>query len=146
MEMAFPSIVDISFTANVEGLLDNIEEGKTPWKDVIRNFYPDLKQSIDDAHNKLEKVKIKDEVTDVICDKCGRNMVIKFGPHGKFLACPGFPECRNTMPLIVKAGAKCPECGKELLVKKTKKGRTYYACEGYPDCQYMTWNKPKKQK
>ena len=146
MMMAFPSIVDISFTASVEGLLDNIEEGKTPWKEVIRNFYPDLKKSIDDAHVKLEKVKIKDEVTDVICDKCGRNMVIKMGPHGRFLACPGFPECRNTMPLVEKAGAKCPDCGKDLLVRKTKKGRTYYACEGYPDCQYMTWNKPKEQK
>ena len=145
MLKAFPEIMDIKFTANVEGLLDQVETGEKYWKEIIRDFYPGFKASLDEAQTKLEKVKLKDEVTDVICEKCGRNMVVKFGPHGKFLACPGFPECRNTKPIVVKAGAKCPECGRDLIVRKTKKGRTYYGCEGYPDCKYMSWNKPKKQ-
>lgn len=144
METAFPQIVDIKFTANVEKQLDDVEEGKTPWKQVIRDFYPGLKESIDNARTKLEKIQVKDEETDVICEKCGRHMVIKMGKYGKFLACPGFPECRNTKPLVIKSGAKCPVCGKDLIVKKTKKGKTYYACSGYPECNYMTWNKPKK--
>lgn len=145
MGMAFPKVADIKFTANVEDVLDAVEEGKTDWKTVIRDFYPDLKKSIDDAHVKLEKIQIKDEETDVICDKCGRNMVIKMGPHGKFLACPGFPECRNTKTIVEKTGVKCPECGKELIVRRTKKGRRYYACEGYPECNYMSWNLPKNE-
>lgn len=146
MVTAFPKIVDIKFTANVEDRLDNVEEGSTDWKQIIRDFYPDLKSSVDEARNKLSRIKVKDEVSDEICEKCGRNMVIKFGPHGKFLACPGFPECRNTKPLVVKAGVKCPDCGRELIVRKTKKGRTYYGCEGYPECKYMSWTKPKQPK
>ena len=142
MITAFPQIVDIKFTANVEEQLDEIEEGKVQWKQVIRDFYPDLKASIDSARDKLEKIKVKDEETDEICEKCGRNMVIKMGKYGKFLACPGFPECRNTRPIVVKSGAKCPNCGRDLIVRKTKKGRNYYACSGYPDCSYMSWNKP----
>ena len=142
MVTAFPQIVDIKFTANVESQLDEIEDGNIEWKQVIRDFYPGLKASIDDAKEKLEKIKIKDEETDEICENCGRNMVIKMGRYGKFLACPGFPECRNTKPLVVKSGAKCPECGKDLITKKTKKGRTYYSCSGYPECSYMSWNKP----
>ena len=142
MVTAFPDIVDVQFTANVEAKLDGIEEGNTEWKDVLREFYPGLKDSIDAARAKLEKIKVKDEVSDVICEKCGRNMVIKFGPHGKFLACPGFPECRNTQSIVEKAGVKCPECGRELIVRKTKKGRRYYGCEGYPECSYMSWSKP----
>ena len=142
MVTAFPSIVDTSFTARIEEQLDKIEEGSEQWKTVIREFYPGLRQSIDDARSKLTRIKVKDEVTDVICEKCGRNMVIKFGPHGRFLACPGFPECRNAKPIVEKAGVKCPECGKELIVRKTSKGRIYYGCEGYPDCKYMSWKKP----
>ncbi len=145
MTMAFSDIVDIGFTANIEKMLDGVEEGTADWKKMIRDFYPGLESSVTAARTKLEKIKIKDEETDVICEKCGRNMVIKMGPHGKFLACPGFPECRNTKPFVVKAGVKCPECGKDLVVRKTKKGRTYYACEGYPDCSYMSWTKPKKK-
>ncbi|MBR3401671.1 MAG: type I DNA topoisomerase [Parasporobacterium sp.] len=145
MVTAFPDIVDTNFTARIESRLDRIEEGEEPWKEVIRGFYPRLKTSIDDARSKLTRIKVKDEVTDVICDKCGRNMVIKFGPHGRFLACPGFPECRNTKPIIEKAGVKCPECGKDLIIRKTQKGRIYYGCEGYPDCKYMSWNKPAKK-
>ena len=149
MVTAFPDIVDVQFTANVETKLDGIEEGNTEWKSVLRDFYPGLKESIDAARAKLEKIKVKDEVSDVICEKCGRNMVIKFGPHGKFLACPGFPECRNTQSIVEKAGVKCPDCGRELIIRKTKKGRRYYGCEGYPECTFMSWTKPsagKKQK
>lgn len=144
MLTAFPSIVDIQFTARIENELDKIEEGQEPWKQVIREFYPGLKESIDDARSKLTKIKIKDEVSDVICDKCGRNMVYKFGPHGRFLACPGFPECRNTMAIVEKTGIKCPQCGKDLVFRKTQKGRRYYGCEGYPECSFMSWNKPEE--
>ncbi|MBR5930577.1 MAG: type I DNA topoisomerase [Lachnospiraceae bacterium] len=146
MVTAFPDIVDITFTAKVEEKLDKIEEGEMEWKKVLREFYPGLKESIDEARSKLTRIKVKDEETDVICDKCGRNMVIKFGPHGKFLACPGFPECRNTMSIVEKAGAVCPKCGKELIIRKTKKGRRYYGCEGYPECDYMSWTKPGTKK
>ncbi len=103
MKQSFPSIVDVNFTANMEGLLDMVEEGKVQWKTVIRNFYPDLDEAVEKAEKELEKVKIEDEVTDVICDDCGRNMVIKYGPHGKFLACPGFPECRNTNHILKRS-------------------------------------------
>ena len=126
MKKAFPSIVDVHFTANMEALLDMVEEGKVNWKTVVSNFYPDLQIAIKEAENELEAVKIEDEVTDEVCEVCGRNMVIKYGPHGKFLACPGFPECRNTKPYLEKIGIPCPKCGKEIVVRKTKKGRKYY--------------------
>ena len=142
MMTAFPTIVDVKFTANMESLLDGVAEGTVEWKEIIRNFYPDLKVAIDEAEKELEHVKIEDEVTDVICDKCGRNMVIKYGPHGKFLACPGFPDCRNTKPYLEKIGVACPKCGKDLVIRKTKKGRVYYGCEGAPDCDFMSWNRP----
>ena len=146
MKQSFPSIVDVSFTANMEGLLDMVEEGKVPWKEVIRNFYPDLDEAVQIAEKELESVKIEDEVTDVICEECGRNMVIKYGPHGKFLACPGFPECRNTKPYLEKIGVPCPICGKDIVIRKTKKGRRYYGCENNPDCEFMSWQKPSKEK
>ena len=146
MVTAFPDIVDVTFTAKVEEKLDKVEEGEIEWKEILREFYPGLKESIEEARSKLTRIKVKDEETDVICDKCGRNMVIKFGPHGKFLACPGFPECRNTMSIVEKAGAKCPKCGKELIVRKTRKGRRYYGCEGYPECDFMSWTKPGEKK
>ena len=115
MIKAFPQIVDVNFTANMESLLDGVADGDVKWKEIIKNFYPDLKESVDSAEKELENVKIEDEVTDVICDKCGRNMVIKYGPHGKFLGCPGFPECHNTKPYLEKIGVKCPKCGNCLL-------------------------------
>ena len=146
MKQSFPSIVDVHFTANMEGLLDMVEEGKVPWKEVIRNFYPDLEEAVEIAEKELEEVKIEDEVTDVICEECGRNMVIKYGPHGKFLACPGFPECRNTKPYLEKIGVPCPVCGKEVVIRKTKKGRKYYGCEDNPECEFMSWQKPSKEK
>ncbi len=146
MKQSFPSIVDVNFTANMEGLLDMVEEGKVPWKEVIRNFYPDLEEAVKKAEQELETVKIEDEVTDVICEECGRNMVIKYGPHGKFLACPGFPECRNTKPYLEKIGVKCPLCGKDVVIRKTKKGRKYYGCEDNPECEFMSWQKPSEKK
>lgn len=142
MKQSFPTIVDANFTANMEGLLDMIAEGKVGWKTVISNFYPDLETAVELAEKELEKVTIADEVTDVICEECGRNMVIKYGPHGKFLACPGFPECRNTKMYLEKIGVPCPLCGKDIVVRKTKKGRRYYGCEDNPNCEYMSWKKP----
>lgn len=146
MKKSFPSIVDVNFTANMEGLLDRVEEGAVEWKSVIRNFYPDLEEAVETAEKELETVKIEDEVTDVICEECGRNMVIKYGPHGKFLACPGFPECRNTKPYLEKVGVPCPKCGKDIVIRKTKKGRKYYGCEDNPNCDFMSWQKPSKEK
>lgn len=146
MIKAFPQIVDVNFTASMESLLDGVADGDVKWKEIIKNFYPDLKESVDSAEKELENVKIEDEVTDVICDKCGRNMVIKYGPHGKFLGCPGFPECHNTKPYLEKIGVKCPKCGKDIILKKTKKGRMFYGCEGYPECDFMTWQRPSDKK
>lgn len=146
MVEAFSSIVDVGFTANLEFLLDKIEEGSINYKTVIRNFYPDLKDAVDHAQEELEQIKIEDEVSDVICDQCGRNMVIKYGPHGKFLACPGFPECRNTKTYFEKIGVKCPNCGGDIVIRKTQKGRKYYGCENNPDCDFMTWQRPSDKK
>ena len=146
MKQSFPSIVDVNFTANMEGLLDMVEEGKVEWKEVIRNFYPDLDEAVKVAEKELETVKIEDEVTDVVCEECGRHMVIKYGPHGKFLACPGFPECRNTKPYLEKIGVACPVCGKDVVIRKTKKGRRYYGCENNPECEFMSWQKPSDEK
>ena len=145
MVSAFSSIVDVNFTATMETLLDGVAEGTVEWKSIIRNFYPDLKEAVEHAEQALEKIEIEDEVTDTICENCGRNMVIKYGPHGKFLACPGFPECRNTKPYFEKIGVKCPKCGGEIVIKKTQKGRRYYGCENYPECDVMTWQKPSKE-
>lgn len=142
MLKAFPVIVDVEFTANMESLLDSVEEGTVQWKTIIENFYPDLDEAVQNAELELEQVKIEDEVTDVDCDLCGRKMVIKYGPHGKFLACPGFPDCRNTKPYFEKIGVACPDCGKDIVLRKTKKGRRYYGCEDNPDCDFMSWQKP----
>ena len=146
MKKAFPSIVDVNFTANLEDLLDKVGDGTVDWKVIVRNFYPDLEEAVEEAEKQLEQVKIEDEVTDVICENCGRHMVIKYGPHGRFLACPGFPECRNTKPYLEKIGVKCPKCGGEIVEKKTKKGRRYYGCENNPQCDFMSWPKPVEKK
>ena len=146
MKDAFPSIVDVNFTANMESLLDSIGDGKVHWKTVVENFYPDLDEAVQAAEKNLEKVEIADEETDVICEECGRNMVIKYGPHGKFLACPGFPDCRNTKPYLEKIGVACPLCGRDIVIRKTKKGRRYYGCEGNPECEFMSWQKPVAKK
>lgn len=142
MREAFPSIVDVNFTANMEALLDGVEEGNVNWKTVVSNFYPDLDEAVKIAEKELKEVDIADEVSDEVCDLCGRQMVIKYGPHGRFLACPGFPECRNTKPYFEKIGVACPKCGQDVVLKKTKKGRKYYGCIGNPECDFMVWQKP----
>ena len=146
MKDAFPSIVDVNFTANLEALLDKVEEGTINWKTVVSNFYPDLEEAVKRAEKELEQVEIADEVSDEVCEMCGRNMVVKYGPHGKFLACPGFPECRNTKTYYEKIGVTCPKCGKEIVIRKTKKGRKYYGCEAIPECDFMVWQRPAKEK
>ena len=146
MKESFPTIVDERFTANMETLLDGVAEGTVNWKTVIKNFYPDLQMAVEKAEKELEKVTIEDEVTDEICEVCGRNMVIKYGPHGKFLACPGFPECRNTKPYFEKIGVACPKCGKDIVLKKTRKGRKYYGCIDNPECDFMSWGRPVAEK
>ena len=130
----------------MESLLDKIGEGVIDWKVVVKNFYPDLDIAVKNAEKVLENVHIADEVTDTPCEECGRMMVIKYGPHGKFLACPGFPECKNTKPYLEKIGVSCPKCGKDLIVKKTKKGRRFYGCIDFPECDYMSWTKPTADK
>jgi DNA topoisomerase-1 len=146
MKESFPTIVDEHFTANMESLLDGVAEGKVSWKSVISNFYPDLDAAVKAAEKELEKVTIEDEVTEEVCDVCGRNMVIKYGPHGKFLACPGFPECRNTKPYYEKIDVACPKCGKDVVIKKTRKGRRYFGCIDNPECDFMSWAKPVAEK
>ena len=145
MKDAFPTIIDIKFTANLETLLDMVGEGKMQWKEILRNFYPDLDVAVKEAEDRLDKIVIEDEVTDVVCDQCGRNMVIKYGPHGKFLACPGFPECKNTKPYLEKAGVNCPLCGSEVVIRRTRKGRKYFGCEN-ADCEFMSWQKPSEER
>ncbi len=142
MKQAFPSIVDVSFTANLEALLDKVEEGIISWKTVVSNFYPDLDEAVNTAEKELAQVRIADEVSDEVCELCGRQMVIKYGPHGRFLACPGFPDCRNTKPYFEKTGIACPQCGGDIVLKKTKKGRKYYGCINNPECDFMVWQKP----
>ncbi len=146
MKKSFASIVDVNFTAYMEGLLDRVEDGSVKWKTVVENFYPDLHEAVEIAQKELEEVKIEDEVTDVLCEVCGRNMVVKYGPHGKFLACPGFPECRNTKPYLEKTGVACPKCGADIVGRKTKKGRRYYGCISYPDCDFVSWQKPSSKR
>ena len=146
MKESFPTIVDEHFTANMESLLDSVAEGHLNWKTVVANFYPDLEEAVEAAEKDLEKITIEDEVTDEICEVCGRNMVIKYGPHGKFLACPGFPECRNTKPYYEKIGVACPKCGKDVVIKMTRKGRRYYGCIDYPECDFMSWGRPVEKK
>lgn len=146
MKEAFPTVVDVNFTANMEALLDGVEEGTVKWKTIIANFYPDLDEAVKRAETELEQVKIEDEVSEEVCELCGRNMVIKYGPHGRFLACPGFPDCRNTKPYFEKIGVACPKCGKDIVLKKTKKGRKYYGCIDNPKCDFMAWQRPTEQK
>ena len=146
MNDAFPTIVDVNFTANLEALLDGVEEGTVKWKTIIENFYPDLDKAVQQAEKDLAEVKVRDEESDEVCEKCGRRMVIKYGSKGKFLACPGFPDCKNAKPYFEKTGIACPKCGKDIVVKRTQRGRRYYGCIGYPECDYMTWEKPSKEK
>ena len=141
---SFPEIVNSEFTALMEDTLDSVETGDVEWKSIVRNFYPDLLSAVDEAEKNLDKVKVSDEETDIVCEQCGRKMVIKYGPHGKFLACPGFPECRNTKSYNEKTEFKCPKCGSDIVIMKSKKGRRYYSCTNHPACDYMSWQKPEQ--
>ncbi|MEE1351770.1 MAG: type I DNA topoisomerase [Clostridia bacterium] len=144
MKQNFEDIVDVEFTANMEQELDDIEAGDTTHTKVLEDFYPSFEKTLETAHENIAKVEIKDKVSDVLCDKCGRNMVYKVSKFGKFLACPGYPECKNTMAIRVGTGVACPKCGGEILAKQSKKGRTYYGCEKWPKCDFMAWDKPLK--
>ena len=144
MKNHFEDIVDIEFTADMEKKLDEVEDGKLSWVSVLSEFYPEFESNLEKAQKAIEKVKIKDEESDVVCDKCGRKMVYKIGKFGKFLACPGYPECKNTMSIRNETGVKCPKCNGEILVKKTRKGKNYYGCENNPKCDFMVWDKPLK--
>ena len=126
----------------MEALLDGVEEGTVKWKTIISNFYPDLDEAVKLAEKNLSEVTIADEESEEECEMCGRKMVIKYGPHGRFLACPGFPECKNTKPYFEKIGVECPLCGKDIVLKKTRKGRKYYGCINNPECDFMVWQKP----
>lgn len=146
MKNNFSKIVDVEFTAGMEEQLDKVEEGDIEWKNVIRGFYPPFKDNLEKAQSSIEKIKIKDEESDVICDKCGRKMVYKLSKFGKFLACPGYPECKNTMAIREGTGAECPKCGGEILVRRSRRGKIFYACEKLPKCDFMAWDMPLKEK
>jgi DNA topoisomerase-1 len=138
----FPDILNLEFTANLEEKLDLVEEGRAPWKSVVGDYYAPFSVTLAQAEEKIGKVKIEDQVSEELCELCGRNMVIKMGRYGKFLACPGFPECRNTKPLFEEVGANCPKCTKPLVVRRSKKGRKFYGCSGYPECDFVSWEMP----
>ena len=146
MNEYFSEIIDTEFTADMETQLDEVEEGKLDWKQVLRDFYPGFEKALGVAEKEIEKVEIQDEVSDVVCDKCGALMVYKMGRFGRFLACPNFPECRNTRPIISYLDAPCPKCGKRLLEKISKRNRKFYGCEGYPECDFVSWDRPVAEK
>lgn len=146
MKEHFTDIVDIAFTAGMEEQLDEVEEGKRDWRDVLREFYGPFEKTLEKAEAEIEKVEIKDEVSDVVCDKCGAMMVYKLGRFGRFLACPNFPECRNTKAIQVEIAAPCPVCGGKLLEKTSRKGRKFYGCERYPECDFVSWEMPVEQR
>ncbi|MBP5432897.1 type I DNA topoisomerase [Ruminococcus sp.] len=144
MKDHFKKIVDAKFTAEMENNLDEVEHGEKNWVSTLREFYDDFSKTLKQAEEAMDgkRVKVPDEETDVVCELCGRNMVIKYSKYGKFLACPGFPECKNTKKIVTETDGSCPRCGKKMLLKKSKKGRSFYGCEGFPECSFMTWNVP----
>ncbi len=148
MKEHFKNIVDARFTAKMESDLDEVEQGEKDWVAALHEFYDDFSKTLEKAETAMEgkRVKVPDEETDVVCELCGRKMVIKYSRYGKFLACPGFPECKNTKKIVTETEGSCPLCGKKMLLKKSKKGRSFYGCEGYPDCNFMTWNVPSNEK
>lgn len=142
----FGPVVDETFTAELEEKLDNVAEGKQDWKGVMRDFYPDFKDMVAKADDELDKIDVADELADEFCPECGKQLVIKYGPHGRFLACPGFPECKFTKPYLEKIDVTCPKCGKDIVVRRSKKGRLFYGCEDYPNCDFMSWARPSTEK
>ena len=141
----FKQIVDVDFTADMERKLDYIEEGSEEWKGVVGEFFTPLKVAIDKAEKEISKVVIEDKVSDVPCDKCGRMMVIKRGRYGTFLACPGYPECHNAKPIVEELEVPCPKCGGKILAKRSKKGKKFFGCSNYPNCDFVSWNEPIKE-
>ena len=141
----FKQIVDVDFTAGMERKLDYIEEGSEEWKSVVGEFFAPLQQAIEKAEKEISKVVIEDKVSDVPCDKCGRMMVIKKGRYGTFLACPGYPECKNAKPIVEELDVPCPKCGGKILVKRSKKGKKFFGCSNYPECDFVSWNEPIKE-
>lgn len=146
MKEYFSKIVDVTFTAAMEEQLDMVADGDIDWHTVIADFYPPFVKTVEDAEKAIGNIELKDEVSDVVCEKCGRLMVYKHGRFGKFLACPGFPECRNAKAIVKKTGTLCPKCGKAVVEKKTKSGKLFYGCEGYPECDFTSWDKPLDEK
>ena len=142
MSEHFENIVDVAFTANMEENLDKIEEGNEDWRSIIGEFYDPFIKTVAEAEEKIGDIEIKDEESDVVCEKCGAMMVYKHGRFGKFLACPSFPKCRNAKPIVKEVGVKCPDCGKEIIEKKSKKGKIFFGCTGYPDCSFTSWDRP----
>lgn len=148
MKERFPKIVNVKFTAQVENDLDSVQSGKTDWVETLHDFYGDFEKTLKQAKEEMQgmKIQLKEDETDIICEKCGRKMVIKTGRYGKFIACPGYPECKNVKKLVQETGAECPKCGGKVIVKKTKKGRTFYGCSEYPNCDFVSWDEPSVEK
>ncbi len=142
----FPNIMDYQFTADMEEKLDSVEEGNMDWRKIIEDFHGPFEKYLDHADKAIEKIEVQDEESDVVCEKCGSNMVIKMGRYGKFLACPNFPDCRNTKPIVEEVDASCPKCNSSIVVRKSKRGRKFYGCEGYPNCDFVSWDLPVKEK
>lgn len=148
MKERFPNIVNVKFTAGMETDLDTVESGKTQWVKILENFYGDFSETLEKAQKDMEGVKIqlKEDETDIVCEKCGRKMVIKVGKYGKFIACPGYPECKNIKKIVNETGAECPKCGGKIITRKSKKGRLFYGCDNYPKCDFLSWDEPSKEK
>ena len=148
MKERFKDIVDVEFTAKMEKDLDNVEEGKAQWNNILSGFYDGFSKELATAEKDMEgeHLKVPDEETDVVCELCGRNMVIKNGRFGKFLACPGYPECKNTKKIVDETPGKCPECGSDLIGRKGKKGKKFYGCSSYPNCKFISWDEPVSDK
>ena len=148
MRERFPKIVNVKFTAQVESDLDKVQSGETDWVETLDRFYGDFDKTLKQAKEEMKGVKIqlKEDETDIICEKCGRRMVIKTGRFGRFIACPGYPECKNVKKLVQENGADCPKCGGKVVVKKSKKGRVFYGCSNYPNCDFVSWDEPTQQK
>ena len=142
----FPTIMDYQFTADMEQKLDMVEEGKINWHDILEDFYGPFQKYLEHADKSLEKIEVHDEMSDVICENCGSNMVIKTGRYGKFLACPNFPECKNTKPIVEEVDVDCPKCNGSVVVRRSKRGRKFYGCDQYPNCDFVSWDLPVKEK
>ena len=148
MKERFPKIVNVKFTAQMENELDNVESGEVEWNELLEDFYSDFETTLKEAKADMDgvKLKLKEDETDIVCDKCGRKMVVKVGRYGKFIACPGYPECKNILKYVEKTGVQCPKCGGDVIVKHTKSKRIFYGCSNYPNCDFVSWNEPVNEK